>query len=82
MRTIKWSDLRSQQRAHLLELMQRQELRRLPRTRPRDPDEERALSLIVQTRWQRWLETGKLRIIGPRLWLLRLGKEPEGSLDV
>lgn len=77
MQKIKWSDLQAQRRANLLYMMQRSTLKRLPRTRPRAPDEERALSLIVQNRWKRWLETGKLTILSPRRWRLRLGSEPQ-----
>lgn len=76
MQKIKWSDLQAQRRANLLYMMQRSTLKRLPRTRPRDPDEERALSLIVQNRWRRWLETGKLTILEPRRWRLRLEDVP------
>lgn len=72
MRKLKWSDIQAQQRANWLDMMQRGALKRLPRTRPRDPDEERALSLIVQNKWRRWLETGKLTILEPRHWRLRL----------
>lgn len=79
MRRIKWSDLRAQQRANLLDMFQRGAMKRLPRTRPRDPDEERALSLIVQTKWNRWLETGKLTILESRRWRLRLDTEQDDS---
>ncbi len=79
MRRIKWSDLRAQQRANLLDMFQRGAMKRLPRTRPRDSDEERALSLIVQAKWNRWLESGKLTILEPRRWRLRLDTEQDDS---
>ncbi len=77
MRKMKWTDIQSCRRVHLLDMMRREALKRLPRTRPRDPDEERALSQIVQTRWERWLASGKLVILEPRRWRLRLGSKSE-----
>lgn len=79
MRRMRWDELQAQRRANLLDMLQRGTLQRLPRTRPRDRDEERALSLIVQARWKRWLETGKLTMLAPRRWRLRLGNMPEDS---
>lgn len=45
--------------------------RRLPRRRPRDLDEERVLLKMALERKRRWLETGKLEILGPREYRLR-----------
>jgi len=45
--------------------------RRLPRQRPRDLEEERILLKMALERKRRWLETGKLEIIGPREYRLR-----------
>ncbi len=45
--------------------------RRLPRQRPRDLEEERVLLKMALERKRRWLETGKLEIIGPREYRLR-----------
>jgi hypothetical protein len=45
--------------------------RRLPRRRPRDPEEERLLLKMALERKRRWLETGKLEILGPREYRLR-----------
>ena len=45
--------------------------RRLPRQRPRDPEEERLLLKMALERKRRWLETGKLEILGPREYRLR-----------
>ena len=44
--------------------------RRLPRRRPRDPEEERLLLKMAMERKRRWLETGKLEILGPREYRL------------
>jgi len=45
--------------------------RRLPRRRPRDPEEEQVLLKMALERKRRWLETGKLEILGPREYRLR-----------
>jgi len=45
--------------------------RRLPRQRPRDLEEERILLKMTLERKRRWLETGKLEILGPREYRLR-----------
>ena len=45
--------------------------RRLPRRRPRDPEEERILLKMALERKRRWLRTGKLEILGPREYRLR-----------
>ena len=45
--------------------------RRQPRQRPRDPEEERLLLKMALERKRRWLETGKLEILGPREYRLR-----------
>ena len=45
--------------------------RRLPRQRPRDVEEERVLLKMALERKRRWLETGKLEILGPREYRLR-----------
>jgi hypothetical protein len=41
-------------------------LKRQPRTRPRDPDEERILMRLALIRWKREIEDGKLIKMGPR----------------
>lgn len=56
----------------LAAIMERGELKRLPRTRRRAPEEERVLSLLASLRWKRWVESGKAVILGPRRWRLRL----------
>ena len=44
--------------------------RRLPRRRPHNLEEERVLLKIALERKRRWLETGKLEILGPREYRL------------
>jgi hypothetical protein len=51
--------------------------RRLPRQRPRDLEEERVLLKMAMERKQRWLETGKLEILGPREYRLRWRSDHE-----
>ena len=45
---------------------------RLPGRRPRDPEKETLLIEVEMSRRQRWIETGKLEIIGPRHWKYRV----------
>ncbi|GBC97491.1 hypothetical protein HRbin16_03314 [bacterium HR16] len=74
---VRWSDLQARRREQFIAMMERGTLKRLPRTRPRDPEEERVLSLLVRLRWKRWIESGKLVILGPRRWRLQLGETPQ-----
>ena len=41
---------------------------RSPRPRPRDGVEERILSRLIRSRYERLLSTGELERIGPRVW--------------
>ena len=41
---------------------------RSPRSRPRDGVEERILSRLIRSRYERLLSTGELERIGPRKW--------------
>lgn len=68
----RWDELQAQRKEHLVAMMERGELKRLPRTRPRDVEEEQVLSLLVRLRWKRWVESGKVVILGPRRWRLFL----------
>ena len=45
---------------------------RLPRRRPRDPEEERVLIKLAKAKRERWLREGKLQILGERHYRLRL----------
>lgn len=74
---VRWGDLQVQRREQFIAMMERGTLKRLPRTRPRDPEEERLLSLLVHLRWNRWIASGKLVILGPRRWRLQLGETPQ-----
>ncbi|MFQ6014927.1 MAG: hypothetical protein ACE5NP_05750 [Anaerolineae bacterium] len=47
--------------------------RRLPRRRPRDPEEERILLKISLHRKEAWLKSGRLEILGPRRYRLHVG---------
>ncbi len=55
MRRMKLSDLQAQKRQMFIEMMRRGELKRLPRTRPHDPEEEQVLNRLARLRWNRWL---------------------------
>jgi hypothetical protein len=37
-----------------------------------DPEKERLAIQLDKARWQRWIETGKLEVLGPRRWRLNL----------
>ena len=74
---MKLSDLQAQKRQMLIEMMQRGDLKRMARTRPRDPEEEQVLSRLAHLRWNRWLQNGTLVILAPRRWRLNLPPENE-----
>lgn len=42
--------------------------------RPRDPEKEKLLTAMDRARLARYIETGKLRILGPRHWEWRIGR--------
>lgn len=48
---------------------------RRPGMRPRDPEKERILIRLEMARRQRLIDSGKLRILGPRLWQWRIDTE-------
>jgi len=77
MRRMKLSDLQAQKRQMFIEMMQRGALKRMPRTRPRDADEEQVLNRLAHLRWNRWLQNGTLVILAPRRWRLNLPPENE-----
>lgn len=76
---VRWDDLQARRREQFIAMMEHGTLKRLPRTHPRDPEEERVLSLLVRLRWKRWRESGKLEILSPRRWRLQLGETPQAS---
>jgi hypothetical protein len=55
---------------------------RAPGRRPRDPEKERILTQLDRARWQRYLDSGEVQIIGPRLWRWRIDVEPYGKRHV
>jgi hypothetical protein len=77
MRRMKLSDLQAQKRQMFIEMMQRGALKRMPRTRPRDAEEEQVLNRLAHLRWNRWLQNGTLVILAPRRWRLNLPPENE-----
>ena len=66
-----WKLKRRALRAKLLELENTFEGRVAGR-RPRDPDKEQVLVQLDIARWKRYLESGKVQIIGPRHWKWRI----------
>ncbi len=77
MRRMKLSDLQAQKRQMFIEMMQGGALKRMPRTRPRDAEEEQVLNRLAHLRWNRWLQNGTLVILAPRRWRLNLPPENE-----
>jgi len=69
---MRLSDLQERRREQLIEMMERDTLKRQPRTRPRNPEEERVLSLLLRLRWQKWLASGKVQILSPCCWKMDL----------
>lgn len=70
-RRLNW-EAHKQRRAEILELMVREGLqRRLPRTRPRTPDEERVLVALSVQKIRRAQAEGRWVQIAPRRWRLR-----------
>ena len=45
---------------------------RVPGRRPRDPEKERILARLDLARKRRYIESGKLEILGPRHWKWRI----------
>ncbi len=71
MRQLNW-ETHKKRRREIFELMVREGLyRRLPRTRPRSPDEERALIEMGVRKIQRAMQEGRFVQIAPRRWRIR-----------
>ena len=45
---------------------------RVAGNRPRDPDKEKILARMDQERRRRYVESGKLEIVSPRVWRYRI----------
>jgi len=45
---------------------------RVPGNRPRDPEKEKVLTQLDKARMARYIESGKIEILGPRLWKWRV----------
>ena len=45
---------------------------RAPGRRPRDPEKEKLLARLDRARFQRYLKSGKIEILGPRRWKWRI----------
>lgn len=70
MRKIKYEDLKKEKKerfAELIALENRFEGRAVGR-RPRDPEKEAVLIRLDKARMKRYIESGKLEILGPRHW--------------
>lgn len=69
---LNW-EAHKQRRAEILGLMVREGLqRRLPRTRPRTPEEERVLVKLSVQKIRRAQAEGRFVQIAPRRWRIRL----------
>jgi hypothetical protein len=77
MRTIKWEEWKKQKREFTLKLLELENTYqgRAPGRRPRDPEKEKILARMDKERMERFIATGKLQILGPRLWKWRVDFE-------
>ncbi len=74
MATYRWDELKARHRQVRQMLLRSGSLKRLPRTRPRDPDEEALLIQIAVQRIRRARADGRLTRCGDRRWRLRFDK--------
>lgn len=74
MRRIEYRDWKQEiaQKRRRLFVLEARFQGRAPGRRPRDPEKERVLAQLDRARWQRYLDSGKLQVIGPREWKWRI----------
>ncbi len=54
---------------------------RVPRQRPRDPEEQKMLGRLIRGRYERLLERGELVFLGPRRWRWHFPEFQQGKID-
>lgn len=74
MANYRWEELKARHAEVRQLLLKRGTLKRLPRSRPRDSDEERLLIEIAVRRIRRARAEGRFMKLGDRRWRLRLGE--------
>ena len=67
----KWKEERRKRLGLLVSLENKYQTRAVGR-RPRDPEKERVLLKLDLARRAKYIETGKLEILGPRNWKWRI----------
>lgn len=80
MRTIDYEEWKRRRQARFAAAVKAEDRvgGRKPGNRPRDPEKERVLIRLERARRQRLLASGKLRIVGPRLWEWRTDVRADG----
>jgi hypothetical protein len=71
MARYRWEELQARRRQVLQALLELEAWERLPRTRPRDPDEERLLIEIAVRHIQRARAAGYFELLEAHRWRLR-----------
>lgn len=74
MKSVRYEDWKDKRRAGFLAAVNVENAlseRRVGR-RPRDPEKERILIRLETARRERYIRSGKLQILGPRLWKWRI----------
>lgn len=74
MRTVRYEDWKKKRREQFLTAVDVENRFPGPQAgnRPRDPEKERLLIRLETARRQRYLDSGKLQILGPRKWRWRI----------
>ncbi len=81
MATYRWDELKARHRQVHQILLRNGSLKRLPRTRPRDPNEEALLIQIAVQRIRRARAEGWLIRCGDRRWRLCFDKSPHQGVQ-
>lgn len=74
MRTVNYAEWKLQLKSRRKRLLALEQTFKghAPGNRPRDPEKEKLLARLDIARFERYLATGKIEIIGPRHWKWRV----------
>jgi len=75
-----WKENRKRRFAASIE-MENTLIGRAPGRRPRDPEKEEILAEIDKARRKRYIESGKMKMIGPRHWIWRVDFRERSECD-
>ena len=75
MKTVQYEDWKKKRRAGFLTAVGVENTLSVPRIgkRPRDSEKEQLLIRLETARRKRYIQSGKIEILGPRLWKWRIG---------